>query len=282
MTGPEETDILIARIAMADREAFEELYAAAAATLFGICQRILEDETEAEDILLDLFVSVWRAPETYRRGIVTADLQLCLAARGAAISQKRVRLRHPSELQTRELFETRSAPKKSLRFGHGEGALREALGQVQPARAVLLERVLLNGESYDDLAVASDVDAPTIRSSMQSTLRKLSEALDEADDWGAMEDIAAAERALGLIPHDGMTATSPIEAIWQSEIAQIVMQEVRPVTPPAQVLRRLRARVFAGPQDTLWTQLWPYAVGGAAAAIVLWLAANSNLLLALD
>lgn len=285
MTGPEETDTLLARAAMADRAAFETLYAETSPCLFGICLRILQDETEAEEVLQDVFAEIWADAEQFRGHELSPDLHLVLAARRAAISLKRARMSAPTEIRTQDLFPHVSlSPEDAPRFGHGDGALTEAIAELPPARAILIERILYNGESYDDLAVAADVDAPTVRRSVQETLSTISQSLDEVGDWSEAETIEGAEIALGLHsdPNNGAGGdeTLELQEIWNREIAQVILQNVSVAVPPPQVLRRLKARVFNEPRETLWAQIWPYAVGGALAALLLWFAVSNDLLVA--
>lgn len=47
------------RISTGDRRALEDLYQRTSAKLFGICTRILSDRAEAEDILQEVYLTVW-------------------------------------------------------------------------------------------------------------------------------------------------------------------------------------------------------------------------------
>ena len=50
---------LLARVARGDRSAFERLYRDASPLLLGICVRVLPDRMEAEEVLQDVFVTIW-------------------------------------------------------------------------------------------------------------------------------------------------------------------------------------------------------------------------------
>jgi len=62
MVGDSE---LFGRVVQRDREAFAEFYDRWADVLFPVCVRILRDATEAEDVLQDIFVQVWREAGRY-------------------------------------------------------------------------------------------------------------------------------------------------------------------------------------------------------------------------
>jgi DNA-directed RNA polymerase specialized sigma24 family protein len=55
----------LARIAGGDRNALKLIYRDTAAKLFGVCLRILRDQGEAEDVLQDVYLTVWRRASTF-------------------------------------------------------------------------------------------------------------------------------------------------------------------------------------------------------------------------
>ena len=50
----------LVRVAGGDRAALRVVYQDTSAKLFGVCLRILKDRGEAEDVLQEVFVTVWR------------------------------------------------------------------------------------------------------------------------------------------------------------------------------------------------------------------------------
>src|SRR5260221_8835059 len=56
----------LVRAAGGDRAALRQIYQDTSAKLFGVCLRILNDRSEAEDVLQEVYVTVWRkaAPST--------------------------------------------------------------------------------------------------------------------------------------------------------------------------------------------------------------------------
>ena len=55
----------IRRAAAGDRAALRLVYDATAAKLFGVCLRILNDRSEAEDVLQDVYITVWRKASSF-------------------------------------------------------------------------------------------------------------------------------------------------------------------------------------------------------------------------
>src|SRR5262249_12334890 len=55
----------LVRVAAGDRNALRIIYQDTSAKLFGICLRILRDRSQAEDVLQDVYVTVWRKAATF-------------------------------------------------------------------------------------------------------------------------------------------------------------------------------------------------------------------------
>jgi hypothetical protein len=53
------------RVAHGDRPALRLVYDMTSAKLFGICLRILNDRSEAEDVLQDVYLTVWRKAASF-------------------------------------------------------------------------------------------------------------------------------------------------------------------------------------------------------------------------
>lgn len=56
---------LLAHVALGDRRAFAQLYQASSAFLFGIILRINKDRAQAEDLLQETFVNVWKSAQSF-------------------------------------------------------------------------------------------------------------------------------------------------------------------------------------------------------------------------
>ena len=61
----QEIENLIARVALKDRAAFDQLYDRVSAKLFGVCLRVLNKRAAAEDAMQDSFVKIWNNADKY-------------------------------------------------------------------------------------------------------------------------------------------------------------------------------------------------------------------------
>src|SRR4030081_2854060 len=79
----------LARIAGGDRAALQLIYQNTSAKLFGVCLRILKDRGEAEDVLQEVFVTVWRKAASFDPGRASPITWMVAIARNRAIDRLR-------------------------------------------------------------------------------------------------------------------------------------------------------------------------------------------------
>ncbi len=99
--------------------------------------------------------------------------------------------------------------------------------------------------------------------------------------------VTAAEFAMGLLSDAEARAFEARMAedralydevvAWQEHLADLMLDEVDAVAPSPQLRKRIEARLFRSDAPPFWKQILPYGFGGAAAALVLWLAVSSGL-----
>jgi RNA polymerase sigma-70 factor (ECF subfamily) len=80
---------LLARTGLGDRAAFAALYDRTSAHLFAVVLRINRDRAQAEDILQEVFVKVWRAAQTFDAAQSQPLTWLTSIARNRAIDSLR-------------------------------------------------------------------------------------------------------------------------------------------------------------------------------------------------
>jgi RNA polymerase sigma factor (sigma-70 family) len=109
------------RVAAHDRDALAELYRRTAAKLFALCLRILGDRAEAEDVLQEVYVTVWNKAASFdaARG-VSPITWLAAVTRNRALDRLRRRGRHFAGLdEAAEGRQRDHAPARGLPGGPG-------------------------------------------------------------------------------------------------------------------------------------------------------------------
>src|SRR5258707_3033258 len=79
----------LVRVATGDRAAFRMVYQDTSAKLFGVCLRILNDRSEAEDVLQEVYVTVWRKAAGFDPARASTITSLVTIARNGAIDRLR-------------------------------------------------------------------------------------------------------------------------------------------------------------------------------------------------
>src|SRR4030081_4139561 len=79
----------LARVAGGDRAALQIVYQDTSAKLFGVCLRILNDRSEAEDVLQEVYVTVWRKAASFDPARASPITWMVAIARNRAIDRLR-------------------------------------------------------------------------------------------------------------------------------------------------------------------------------------------------
>jgi RNA polymerase sigma-70 factor, ECF subfamily len=89
MTSNDDLAELLARVALRDRAAFEQLYRATCAHLLGIAFRVLKQRERAEEVLQESFMNVWHGAAGYRPTVASPMTWLINIVRNKAIDALR-------------------------------------------------------------------------------------------------------------------------------------------------------------------------------------------------
>jgi RNA polymerase sigma factor (sigma-70 family) len=101
-----ELSQLLARTGLGDRRAFAALYDRTSAHLFGVILRIQRDRALAEDLLQEIYVSVWKAAASFDAARSQPLTWLTSIARNRAIDSLAVRRRSRSSRARRATMTT--------------------------------------------------------------------------------------------------------------------------------------------------------------------------------
>ena len=171
----------LAAVASQDRPALRRVYAATSAKLYGVCLRILADESEAEDVLQEIYVTVWRRAGSFdpARG-VSPITWLAAMARNRAIDRLRARrdgLNRPLELAA-EIADDRPSALDRLDQVQDAARLNACLGELEASHAAAVRGAFFDGHTYASLAQAAEVPLGTMKSWIRRSLQRLKSCLD--------------------------------------------------------------------------------------------------------
>ncbi|MBB3144383.1 RNA polymerase sigma-70 factor (ECF subfamily) [Phyllobacterium trifolii] len=176
---PEGISELISRVSLRDRAAFDVLYAATSAKLFGVCLRVLGNRTEAEDALQDIYVKIWNKAGRFAVADTSPISWLVAIARNHCIDVLRSRKPAAVELdQAADVFEPSPNPEQAAVASGEAQRIYDCLGQLEADRAAAVRGAYLNGDSYEVLASRHNVPLNTMRTWLRRSLMKLKECLE--------------------------------------------------------------------------------------------------------
>ena len=171
---------LLAQVAGGSQAAFAELYERTSAKLFGICLRILKDRNEAEDILQDVYVNVWRRADRFDPERASPITWLAVLARNCAID--RLRAQGPRQIETIDAAldiadDSEDAP-TGLERQQDAARLTHCLGELEDKQRAVIRSAFFDGFTYSELAARLDVPLGTMKSWIRRGLMRLRECLE--------------------------------------------------------------------------------------------------------
>ena len=164
----------------ADRAAFRQVYKLTSAKLFGICLRICGERQAAEDVLHEVYITIWKRAGAYEPGRASPISWLATIARNRAIDWRRANpaaRTAPVEDLVNLPDDTLSAPDQ---MDQEEAARRlhlclDALDQ--PQRDAI-RTAFFDGLTYAELADRKAVPLGTMKSWIRRGLMRLKDCLD--------------------------------------------------------------------------------------------------------
>lgn len=180
--GAQALAALLARAAGGDTQAFQDFYARTSAKLFGIIVRILPDSGEAEDVLQEVYVTVWRKAAEFDALRASPITWAATIARNRAIDRLRARAVRPAALVDEAHDVADDAPDaEALMASQQDAALvAGALAGLEPRQAAAIRACYFEGLTYEALAAREGVPVGTLKSWVRRGLIKMREGLEGA------------------------------------------------------------------------------------------------------
>jgi RNA polymerase sigma-70 factor, ECF subfamily len=178
---PTPLDLLLKDTALGSRQAFEKLYRESSPRLFAICLRIVTQRSEAEDVLQEVYATVWHKAAQYDVGRAGAMSWLAMIARNKAIdrirSQPRTGRTESLEL-AEEVADPTASPQLDAQASNDRIRLDECLKQLDERRRSLIRAAFFDGSTYEELAARIGSPLGTVKSWIRRALLQLRECLE--------------------------------------------------------------------------------------------------------
>lgn len=171
----ENETILVHRLMTGDIDAFNELYRLYFHPVYNNAIKITRDHTIAEDILQEVFVTLWekRASIDPARSLAGWLFVLCY---NRSINILRRRLRE--SLVYKQLSQpTEAGPdmEEEIRFGTQWNILENAMSHLSPQRRRVFELCKLQGKTYEEAATELHISKYTVKEYLSAALVSIKE-----------------------------------------------------------------------------------------------------------
>jgi RNA polymerase sigma-70 factor, ECF subfamily len=179
MLTPAELVWLLAAVAKGDRVAFERLYAATRAKLYGVVLRILRRGDLADEVMQETYLKIWTSAGQFNPAVATPITWMVAIARNRAIDL----LRKKSELSIEEESDAMDVAAETpdplaVRVLSDElKRLLACLGKLDPDRQRLVLLAYYSGSSREQLAAQFNKPVNTIKTWLRRSLIEIRECL---------------------------------------------------------------------------------------------------------
>jgi len=172
----------LGRIPGGDRAALQTVYRLTSAKLFGVCLRILGERGEAEDVLQEVYVTVWRKAADFDATRSSPMTWLIAIARNRAIDRLRAtrqsRNMDPID-HAAAVADPAPAADGTVEAAQEHARLHGCLEGLASHERAALRGAFFDGNTYEDLAARMKVPLGTMKSWIRRAMIKLKACLEQ-------------------------------------------------------------------------------------------------------
>jgi RNA polymerase sigma-70 factor (ECF subfamily) len=172
MLTPAELVWLLAAVAKGDEAAFERLYTATRAKLFGVVLRILRRQDLAEEVIQEVYIKIWNSAGQFNPGVASPITWMASIARNRAIDVVRKKGETSIEEEPSAMDVAADTPDPLARREMTEELRRllECVGQLEPERQKLVLLAYYNGWSREQLATKFEKPVNTVKTWLRRSM----------------------------------------------------------------------------------------------------------------
>jgi RNA polymerase sigma-70 factor (ECF subfamily) len=179
MLSSQELVWLLAAVAKGDRAAFERLYAATRAKLYGVVLRILRRHDLADEVMQETYLKIWNSAGQFDPALSSPITWMVAIARNRAIDQvrKKTEVSIDEDPAVLEIAADSPDPLAKREMTEELRRLLACMGRLDEERRRLVLFAYYDGWSREQLAAKFDKPVNTVKTWLRRALMEIRECL---------------------------------------------------------------------------------------------------------
>jgi RNA polymerase sigma-70 factor (ECF subfamily) len=179
-----ERDIeLLRQIAAGDRAAFAEFYDRHSTLMFSVASRILNDASDAEDVLQEAFLQIWEKAKNFDPKLGKASSWAAILVRNKAIdrlraSQRRTRLAEAAGVEFAVAHEINDSANEAIHGPDQAKLIQSAIVGLPTEQRRAIELAYFSGLTQNEISEKLQEPLGTIKARIRRGLLKLRDQLE--------------------------------------------------------------------------------------------------------
>jgi RNA polymerase sigma-70 factor (ECF subfamily) len=170
---------LLGAVAKGDVAAFERLYGATRAKLYGVLLRILRKPELAEEVMQETYLKVWKMAEKFDPALASPITWMVAMARNRAIDivRKRGETSIEDEPEAENVAAETAQPLARREMNDELKRLLGCLGKLDPEKQRIVLLAYYSGWSREQLSAMLDIPVNTIKTWLRRSLIEIRECM---------------------------------------------------------------------------------------------------------
>jgi RNA polymerase sigma-70 factor (ECF subfamily) len=177
---PDDSIYLLQQIAGGDRDAFGRFYDRYATLAFTFALRLLGSQSDAADLVQEIFLQVWRQAQAYTPERGSPEAWLITMTRSRAIDKLRSRRRREMNVLTPDdpsRVERVAQVGRPTEASEAKLTVQGSLAKLPEAQRLVLELAYFDGLTQSEIAARLGEPLGTVKTRMRAGLERLREVL---------------------------------------------------------------------------------------------------------
>lgn len=177
---------LMKRIKARDADALEELYDLYKRLLFGMVISIVKKREEAEDVLQEIFVTIWNKADSFNEDKGNVYSWIVTLARNKAIDRVRSKGYKTQQKQSVSIYEPffslegdKYDPMETTIFSDRAELVKKALTEIPDSQSEVIKIAYYRGMTQSEIADYLDIPLGTVKTRTRQGLIKLKHILED-------------------------------------------------------------------------------------------------------